>query len=509
MSDVMDEVLHLDSAGDYQEIINSLLRKSSDAMPIVSAITHLLKHDRFDSAGYLGNALVRVGIDHPVAHIGRAFGSLTNQDAALAAEVNASLSRQYDAMEPGQQAVLYNEIINPTLLRLISAAHIEDNGPMLLQILDLLKSCAPALRRTFDWSAQPTRPVRGDPQKLIAYRSPPTGAPRVPYRVVVAARRKVFPQFADSRDLDIGPRFVAAASRYGWSAQFCPLNLIDVPTDFVAIIEHCRTFAAEILIFDDAFLQSEPTYIYRRHVLAALRQALPSIRIVALYLDSWQIPPAHLRHGLADVDAIWATTPAMPHWAEPMFHGKVLQAPLAHAGNILEPDETIPDRIGFVGRLTGYNVHRLFWRAAATVAGLPIGWYVTFDMADGVPPLEGYADYMRRLAATGCTLNLAMRNDLSCVITDRSFEALLAGTLLIQEYAPDLDYFFVAGEHYLPIHSFVDLQATARTIAEQRNEMQEIRRAGHAFAVARYADDKLFGYLDALLFHPVPDGVQG
>ena len=39
--------------------------------------------------------------------------------------------------------------------------------------------------------------------------------------------------------------------------------------------------------------------------------------------------------------------------------------------------------------------------------------------------------------------------------------------------------------------------------------MQEIRRAGHAFAVARYADDKLFGYLDALLFHPVPDGVQG
>ena len=109
---------------------------------------------------------------------------------------------------------------------------------------------------------------------------------------------------------------------------------------------------------------------------------------------------------------------------------------------------------------------------------------------------------MDRLAASGCSLSLAMRPDLSRVVTDRSIEALLAGTLLIQEATPDLDYFLVAGEHYLAFNSFADLREVAELVKTQPETLQAIRRAGHEFAVARYADDKLIGYLDALLFHP-------
>ena len=209
-----------------------------------------------------------------------------------------------------------------------------------------------------------------------------------------------------------------------------------------------------------------------------------------------------MRRTAPDVDVLWATAPAMPHWRDTVFAGKLLQAPLAHAGNLRPPSLAAPARISFVGGLMGYNWHRVFWRAAAIAEGLPIDWQLSAHLTDGLPPLDSYALYIDRLAASGCSLNLAMRPDLSRVITDRSFEALLAGALLVQEAASDLDYFLVDGEHYLAFDSFADLRAIAELVKTQPETLQAIRRAGHEFAVSRYADEKLIGYLDALLFHP-------
>jgi len=505
MSDAMEEVLRLDRAGQHQEIIDSLLRRSNDPLLILYAITHLLRNYRFTAASYLGNALARVGIDHPVARLASAFGAIVANDIAKESDIIAALARHYDAMAPEQQAFLYREVLNPPLLRLIAAAHAGDNIGGLLRLLEVLKACSPALRHVFDWYADPASPgATGARDKLIAYREPPPGTPRVPYRVIVAIRERIFPQMPDSRLLDIGPRFVSAATAYGWATRFCPLTLGDLARDFTAIIDQCRAFAADIVIIDDHCIQSETTHEYRRTMLAALRLALPSIKIVAVYFDSWQIPPDHLRRAASDLDAIWATTPAMAHWRDPVFSGKLLQAPLAHAGHMRAPDSAAPDRISFVGGLTGYNPHRIFWRAAAIAHALPIDWHVTTHKTDGLAPLESYADYLRRLAARGCALNLAMRDDLTRVITDRAFEALLTGTLLIQEAAGDLDYFLVAGRHYLRIEGFADLRAAIDLVKRQPERASEIRQAGHEFAVARYADDKLFGYLDALLFHSAP-----
>lgn len=504
MTEILDEVLRLEAAGQYQEIINHLLRQSTNPAVLLSGLAHLLKHQRFVGAHYVGGALARVGVEDPLAYLGRAIGEMLADDSKAEAASLTSLARLFDGLPAERQTAFQTDVLVPTLTPVIFSAYAANDQAKLLRVLEIMKAGTPEFRRIFDRS--PGAAVRiaekRDRKPLIDYRNPPEGAARVGRRTVVAMRERIFPQNPSSRLLDIGPRFVEAASRYGWPGTFCPLTFRDLPLDCQKILDCCRQVGAEVLIIDDHFIESEFTHEYRRQWIAALRRALPSIKVVALYLDSWQIQPDFMRRNAPDVDALWATAPAMPQWQDPVFAGKVLQAPLAHAGHVRAPSASSPTQISFVGGLMGYNWHRIFWRAAAMDEGLPIDWQLSAHMTDGLPPLESYAQYIDRLAASGCSLNLAMRPDLSRVITDRSFEALLAGTLLVQETAADLDHFFVAGEHYLAFDNLADLRAIAEMVKTQPETLQAIRRAGHEFAVSRYADEKLVGYLDALLFHP-------
>ena len=504
MTEILDEVLRLEESGQYQEIINHLLRQSTNPTMILSGLTHLLTHQRFAAANYLGGALARVGVHDPIAYLGRAIGAMLENDRDAEADSLTSLARLHDALPPERQSLFQTEVLIPTLTPFIFSTYAANDQATLLRVLDILKAGTPEFRRIFDRSpdAAPRTADSGKRAPLITYRSPPEGAARVVRSAVVALRERIFPQNPTSRLLDIGPRFADAASRYGWPATFCPMTFRDLSLDFQTIFDCCRQAAAEVLIIDDQFISSKSTHEFRRQWIAALRQALPSIKVVALYLDSWQIGPDFMRRTAPDVDVLWATAPAMPHWRDTVFAGKLLQAPLAHAGNLRPPSLAAPARISFVGGLMGYNWHRVFWRAAAIAEGLPIDWQLSAHLTDGLPPLDSYALYIDRLAASGCSLNLAMRPDLSRVITDRSFEALLAGALLVQEAASDLDYFLVDGEHYLAFDSFADLRAIAELVKTQPETLQAIRRAGHEFAVSRYADEKLIGYLDALLFHP-------
>ncbi len=507
LDQVLVEVYQLDDAGQYQAIPGLLAQRSNQSQLYVQVLFHLLKNYRFVAAHYLGSALQNVGFEHPLSHLSRAIGELLFNNPARRQESCAALGGLIAALPPESQRQFYADVLHPTIIGLITAAiHVNDHATI-LGAVDVIKAVVPPFGTLFDWSAETAaepavlRRLGRERAKLIEYRAPPPGARHVPYRTVVALRKLIFPKIPNSRELDIGPRFADAATRYGWPARFHPMPMLNFYDDFLAILAECRDYAADVLILDDNFIQREGMIPLRREFITELRRIRPSIKIVALYLDSWEIDPAVMREAAADVDALWVTTPSMPHWSEPGYAGKLLQAPLAHGGHHQAPDEVATERISFIGGLKGYNWHRALWWSAAIKHQLPIDWHLSSHQTDGLSPLDSYADYMKRLAASGCSLNLAMRPDLSCVITDRTFEVPLVGALLVQEAAADIDYFFVSGEHYLGFSNFAELRAIARLVAEQPDTVQEIRRAGHDFAVARYADEKLMGYLDALLFH--------
>ena len=95
-----------------------------------------------------------------------------------------------------------------------------------------------------------------------------------------------------------------------------------------------------------------------------------------------------------------------------------------------------------------------------------------------------------------------MRYDHSQVVTFRSFEVLLSGALLVQEANGELPYYFIEGEHYLGFSTLSELAGVLRFIADHRQEAEAIRRAGHAFAQARYSDEMIIAQLEQRLFFP-------
>ena len=59
-----------------------------------------------------------------------------------------------------------------------------------------------------------------------------------------------------------------------------------------------------------------------------------------------------------------------------------------------------------------------------------------------------------------------------------------------------MDYYFVAGEHYLEFTTFAELRAIARFLLDRPDEAEEIRSQGAAFAGERYNAYSIVGSLD-------------
>jgi hypothetical protein len=214
------------------------------------------------------------------------------------------------------------------------------------------------------------------------------------------------------------------------------------------------------------------------------------------------VNPDKLRSAAIDNDLIWLTNDqANPLWNEPVFSGKVLMGINPQADyNVQSFPPLTATRPSFSGGINAFNFHRMFWWSSIIENQLPIDWDLSLHKADGLPPLESFTRYMERLSRAGCCLNFAMRQNLSRVSTARSFEAILAGALLVQEAASDMDLYFVAGEHYLPFRTFGDLQSVVRFIETHSQEAEAVRRRGYEFALENYNDERLIGCWDSHLY---------
>ena len=133
---------------------------------------------------------------------------------------------------------------------------------------------------------------------------------------------------------------------------------------------------------------------------------------------------------------------------------------------------------------------------------LPLKKRLSSHLPDGLLALDSFALYMQALSEATCCLNFSMRPNQERVVTFRCFETILGGSLLVQEASPSMHCYFIAGEHYLEFSSLADLAAVSHFIANNREEAEEIRRSGHAFAQEHYRDEKIIGYLDKFLYFP-------
>ncbi len=502
-------LFQLDAAGDYQEVLAFVAKSGRSPQDLLFCVYRLFVASRFQSAYLISRLLAGAGARHPAVFLALGLGGLMFGNAADQEQGTQGLKAVAEAMSADLQDSFYTNVIYPVSLAIVNRVFAQRSPDALLGLLEILKAATPLLGRIFDFSAaaQPydldaARQRGRERARLLEMASPPPGSPRVPRRAIVAMREMVFPTDPNSRTFDGGPRIAAAMSAYGWNATHYKMKWAPLNFDYLGIVETCEREQADLLVLDDHVIEAPGARGPRLAMIAALREKVPSLKIMAMHLDVWALPDDVLIEASAPLDAVWALAPAMPVWRHPVFAGKVLQAPLPLAVNYRLPFAPLPEKLVFMGGVKGYNWHRAFWQAAANRAALPIEWRLSEHKSDGLSTMESYALYVQGLAQTGASLNFSMRPNLSRVIAMRSFETVAAGALLIEEEAPDLDYFLVAGEHYLEFSTFAELGALIRFIAERPDDADAVRRAGNGFFRERYDDDKIVGYIDRAVFYP-------
>ena len=490
---------------DYPGLQDYILKSAEHQDTLISMVWALLEGRHTRGAYLVAKLLYLRGVLNPIISFAIYCGGKVIGNEADAEAGRNMLREQFDRQSPELQKQTY-DALEPLILEQLSLAISEpDSTPAMLTLLEIVKQVAPDLRARFDFSA-PTVPLdipavkaKGrSAVRLTPLEGPPEGVPRVNRRVIVAYRAFVFPHFVNSRVFEQGATMANALEGYGWETRVHGLEFNQHENeDAERLVAACLAEKPDILILDAVLLHfPKPLQLF-----GELRQKMPDLKIVGMYFDAWSCKPKQLRRAGAYFDLSWTVTPDLEHWQIPELAGKVFQAPLPRGGDFGGPILPLLPKIHFSGGVAAYNWHRGIWIAAMREADLPIETHMSAFIDDKLPPLESYLAYMRRLADGRCGINFSMRQNMTTFsVTARSFEILAAGSLLIQEACPEMDCYFVAGEHYLPFSSFAELKGVARFIVEQPREAEKIRRAGNAFFRERYLDDKLIGYLDRALY---------
>lgn len=505
MSEYLERMLRLDAGGQHREVSGFIAAfKNHPETP--STVYAQLRQRRYFEAYTVARLVTANGVYNPVLSLAQAVGGLLFGSAGDMQFGMSSLAALVDRATPEQQRFLGQDVVHPVIEQLIFSADVQDPA-FALNLLDIYKAGAPQLRSIFNWEAEIPTPDPAAWQrqgfakaKLVPLAGPAPGAPRVPRKVLIAMRERVFPKKADSRIFDFGLLIAAAMKAYGWDAEHFAMKYFDLADDYRQIADLSERLGVDALLIDDHIIAETPNQSARAAMLQRLRAARPGIKIVAIHLDPWAIAADVFVSASSQMDALWAPHPTMPAWQHPALAPKMLFMPFPLGGDCPAPKSPLPQRLTFTGAALGYNWHRVFW-AAGVSRGLEMNLKLSQHIDDGLPPLESHARYMAAIEKAGSSVNFSMRPNMSRVLTARAFESIMAGALLVQEETDEIHSYFVAGEHYLSFDSVADLKSIARFIKERPEEAEAIRKRGNAFARERYSDEKIIGYLDRQLFH--------
>ncbi|HEY1720548.1 MAG TPA: glycosyltransferase [Magnetospirillaceae bacterium] len=506
MPEFVENIVSLAASQNYEGMIDFYNKNIPESTDLIFAVYRLLGEGNDQAAYLLSRPLTQAQFRHPVISFVRSLGGFLYGNAEDEKQGLVALAQEIDLLTPPQREQIYQHIVHPAISRIITRdSSFASDSQKALRILEILKAGFPQFRSIFDWSdngltydAVEQTKLGRQRSRLIQFALPET--PRKNLRAIVAVRKLVFPQLPNSRLHEVGPRVTTAMNNYGWRATHLEMQMQNYFQDYSDIVSMCEQEKADILVLDDLYITSLQSLPARAAMIARLRQTLPNLKIAALHLDPWDIATEVLIETSRTVDAVWAQYPSMPVWEHPALSNKITFVPCPHAGQSGVPVTPLSPRMAFVGGIFGYNWHRIFWLAGREY-NLPIDFIRSMHQSDGLSVVDSYILFMKRTEKVGVSLNFSMRPNLARIVTGRSFETILAGALLVQEETPDLDYYFVSGEHYLSFTTVPELRAIGKFLTEKPADAEAIRREGNAFARARYSDEKLIGYLEYDLLH--------
>ncbi|MEO5351200.1 MAG: glycosyltransferase [Magnetococcus sp. YQC-3] len=513
MQQFLETVFHLDAQNDIVGLQKFILSKPYGVEHVWVALQKLLAMGRVRSAYLLALMLDKAGHNHFFISLALAAGGFDAGNAADEARGLRMLTAHADAMTFEQRETIFSKenylgqnYISPLMVNMLNSVLPKPgSAPLVMRVLDILKAAVPLFRDKFDWDApvpvydwEKARQQGREDARILVNPVPPKDAPRVPRRAVV-----VWPK----GHRGWGLRAATTLSRYGWQAeQYDRLLELSSATEFCRdLLALCQQKKVEVVMFE--LFGAGTQYLLDRvpilqELIVQLRQQNPAIKVGGIMVDVHGGREQLIMEKMADsFDVLWSYLPyPIPHYENPTWEKKVLRAWIPYCdGNMGTPDRPLLPQLLFDATIHAGSWSRVFWVAATDRLGLPITKHVnqfSYDSASyKSSPLGDYEAYMRRLGDATCCL---LYSDFS--VHGRTMEVPLMGSLLVQEEAIGMRGFFIPGEHFLEFSSIAELAGLVRFITEHREEAEEIRRAGNAYARERYNDHRLVAELDYALF---------
>ena len=444
------------------------------------------------------------------------------------------LQEQTDAQSVAQQQFMDTSIISQVIIMMTKLTFHDPriHHEFLLHIICVLKAAVPQFRTIFnadahspDLSLSEMRQRGREQANIVINPLPPAHVARV--------RRRVLIMVGENYPFAIGLRFNVAMESYGWNAEVCDFHQYalsgQAPTEMLhdsnasencrSIVETCRQKNIDLILFDANMLgRFKRGFDAYKTMKQQLLQDNPSIKILGLVLDvQADAEQSALEMMVELLDGILTHLPAKlliqtnPYY-EPLTQKMLFTSQTPVGDNNFGDQHSPMTRPVFTGSVSTQHWVRGYWIFHATqLSPTPIEVHLNQFSYDSPLfknfPLDDHAAYMRSLAQSACHLSFVLMNRESAnsgfvrYLTGRSFEVPLSGALLVQEFSPLMHNFFIPGEHYLEFSTFAELSIT-RFITERREEAEEVRHRGTAFARERYSDASIIGQIDKFLFFP-------
>jgi hypothetical protein len=508
METLLANLFRLDAAGDLAGINRFVVDNRYNATQVLAVLPHAFAAGRLRLAYLLAMILDGGGLRHFLVSLGISAGGIFYGREADELRGREMLYRQADTLSVADQQLLHN-ILSPVIAGLL--VNMMD-AALVVRIIEMLKAVAPTFRTIFDWHApvphlswEEMRQRGREQARLIDLPQPPADAPRVKRRVLIMIRQQ----------RGNGLRFASAMNSYGWDAEVSPLALSDATAaeDCRLIAERCRQEKIDLLLFDaNQLVTFGRGMLAYREMTAQLRQENPGFKALGLFFD--QSPDA--KQGTLEImsktfDGVVSQLPLESFIRRnpgfKVFSNKTMLHSFASPvgdRNLGRADQPLVPHLFFSGTICQGHWPRALWLGAIAHMGLPQKSRVNAFSYDNPlfkqSPLDDYSAYVRGLAEATCCFSPLMLEGENRYLTGRTFEVPLCGALLVQEASPLTHHYFIPGEHFLEFSTISELVGVMRFINEHREEAEEIRRCGNAFARERYNDAQMVAHFDHFLY---------
>jgi len=251
-----------------------------------------------------------------------------------------------------------------------------------------------------------------------------------------------------------------------------------------------KEFRPTLVVFDEFGVHSPlPTNDFLSFIFQ-LREDF-GVKLIGLYLDSWMPAQSHAieKYGKF-LDGIWEATSPSEILTDADFN--YIRSPMPFDFSLYKNVQKTRQAL-FLGTVDTYNSNRAFYIHKLANSNLDITINITNSSKN--ERILDNAEYAQELCLSRVNVNFAGRPTGKRIITGRVWETLLARSVLLDEFNPEINFFLTPFRHYIPFQSFNDLKLCLTFLEGNYESCRDIAIQGRKHIDRYFTPEKIWSYV--------------